>query len=118
MNQGQLAATTEEFFNDICQEPTSHWICLLDPIQTSCNRPVLRRRRHKIRMPVRSKHVQIVLTISPRPRPRRLASRSPSVVPAVRAATIVSQYQGLVILPYWLDTNHVTNRTTRRTSEP
>ena len=39
--------------------------------------------------------MHIVLTTSPSPKPRRLASRSPSVVPAVRAATMVSQYQGL-----------------------
>ena len=50
-----------------------------------------------------SKLVQIVLTTSPRPKPRRLASESPSVVPAVRAATMVSQYQGLTIpLPFWI----------------
>jgi hypothetical protein len=78
---------------------------------------VARRSRHKIKMPARSRLVQIVLTTSPRFKPRRLARKSPSVVTAVRAATMVSQYQDFVILPCWSETNQMTIRTATSTTD-
>src|ERR1700730_297565 len=74
--------------------------------------------RNRITMPANRRLVQIVLTQRPRPKPRRLANRSPRVVPAVRAATMVSQYQGFVILPYWSEMNQMQNSAVTSKADP
>jgi hypothetical protein len=62
--------------------------------------------------------VIVVLSGNPRSRPCRLASKSPNVVPAVRAATMLAQYQGFDMPPKRHEMTSTTANSAVSTAEP